>query len=466
VGFLFPQRLATLPEYLERRFLPGSRTMLAVMGVVGALFIHIGVSLYAGAAIIERFFGLDAWGSILIISVATAIYTVVGGLMAVVVTEAVQTVLLLAGAAIVTVLGVMALGEQGIDSLAALKAEARPNQLSMIRHEGDDPWYAMLLGYPVLGVWYWRADQTIVQRVLGAADERDARIGPIFAGFIKVLPVFLMVLPGVMAYVLFADVIGDDADQTLPVMIEKLVPTGLKGLLAALMSTVAGALNSASTLVSIDIVKRLRPQTSEARLVGIGRVTAVVFVLDFPAFGFGWITGSLGIPFMLQAWWLFVICCVIFVGVSMLTPAPPRRMAAKQSTHASPTRNTAPTPAPSWRRTTTSSAPNRCTPNFRQIALNSPIDVTLYNIPMFASPIDVPTVRRLAELDRITGIKDSSGDIAQMMRMITAVRPLREDFTFLCGWDAALVPMLMMGCDGGTNSMAGVLDQLKQRGVL
>jgi len=103
---------------------------------------------------------------------------------------------------------------------------------------------------------------------------------------------------------------------------------------------------------------------------------------------------------------------------------------------------------------------------FRQIALNSPIDVTLYNIPMFASPIDVPTVRRLAELDRITGIKDSSGDIAQMMRMITAVRPIREDFTFLCGWDAALVPMLMMGCDGGTNSMAGVLDQLKQRGVL
>jgi len=340
VGFLFPQRLATLPEYLERRFSPGSRTMLAVMGVVGALFIHIGVSLYAGAAIIERFFGLDAWGSILIISVATAIYTVVGGLMAVVVTEAVQTVLLLAGAAIVTVLGVMALGEQGIDSLAALKAEARPNQLSMIRHEGDYPWYAMLLGYPVLGVWYWCADQTIVQRVLGAADERDARIGPIFAGFIKVLPVFLMVLPGVMAYVLFADVIGDDADQTLPVMIEKLVPTGLKGLLAALMSTVAGALNSASTLVSIDIVKRLRPQTSEARLVGIGRVTAVVFVLDFPAFGFGWITGSLGIPFMLQAWWLFVICCVIFVGVSMLTPAP------------------------SWRRTTTSSAPNRCTPIF------------------------------------------------------------------------------------------------------
>jgi len=97
---------------------------------------------------------------------------------------------------------------------------------------------------------------------------------------------------------------------------------------------------------------------------------------------------------------------------------------------------------------------------FREIALNSPIDVTLYNIPMFASPIDVPTIQRLAELPRITGIKDSSGDIAHMLRMIAAIRPYRDDFSFLCGWEAALVPMLLMGCDGGTNSMAGVLPEM------
>ena len=96
---------------------------------------------------------------------------------------------------------------------------------------------------------------------------------------------------------------------------------------------------------------------------------------------------------------------------------------------------------------------------FREIALNSPIDITLYNIPMFASPIDVPTVTRLAEFPRITGIKDSSGDIAHMLRMIHAVRPHREDFSFLCGWEAALVPMLLMGCDGGTNSMSGVMPE-------
>ena len=100
---------------------------------------------------------------------------------------------------------------------------------------------------------------------------------------------------------------------------------------------------------------------------------------------------------------------------------------------------------------------------FREIALNSPIDVTLYNIPMFASPIDVPTIRRLAEFDRVIGIKDSSGDMAFMMRMIAAVRPIRPDFVFLTGWDAVLVPMLLIGCDGGTNANAGVVPELTRK---
>jgi len=390
--FYFRNRVATLPEYLEKRYSPAARTVLAVMAVIGALFIHIGVSLYAGATIIERFFDLDPLVSIIVISIATAVYTVVGGLMAVVVTEALQTILLLAGAVIITVCGVLALGDHGINSYAAFEQAVRPRQLSMLHPDGDYAWYAMLLGYPVLGIWYWCADQTIVQRVLGARTQRDAQIGPIFAGFVKVLPVFLMVFPGVMAYVLYADLIGDDPDQTLPVMIEQLVPTGLKGLLAAgllaaLMSTVAGALNSASTLVSIDIVRRLRPQTPDSALVRIGRITAAVvmllamlwstqgkyfggifaglnqmiaclappitavfvlgvfwprgthqaalatlvggfalgivtFVADFPAFGFEMITKQWGVPFMLQAWWLFVICSVVFVAVSLLTPRP------------------------------------------------------------------------------------------------------------------------------------------------
>ncbi|MEO2047311.1 MAG: sodium:solute symporter [Pirellulales bacterium] len=390
--FYFRSRVATLPEYLERRYSTASRMVLAVMALCGAMFIHIGVSLYAGATIIERFFDLDPLLSIVVISIATAIYTVVGGLLAVVVTEALQTILLLVGAIVITVCGILALADQGITTYAGFAQAVKPQQLSMLHADGDYAWYAMLLGYPVLGVWYWCADQTIVQRVLGAQTERDAQLGPLFAGFIKVLPVFLMVFPGVMAYALFRDTIGDDPDQTLPVLIEQLVPTGLKGLLAAgllaaLMSTVAGALNSASTLVSIDLVAHLWPKTSEAKLVRIGRITAVVvmliamawstqgkhfggifaglnhmiaclappitavfllgvfwprgtsqaafctllsgfvmgiivFVADFPAFGFEVISSQLGIPFMLQAWWLFVLCCGLFVIVSLLTARP------------------------------------------------------------------------------------------------------------------------------------------------
>jgi SSS family solute:Na+ symporter len=277
-------RIATLPEYLEGRYGPGARTVLAVMGVVGALFIHIGVSLYAGAVVFRSFVDIDIVWSILIVSVLTALYTVLGGLKAVVVTETIQTVVLLVGAAAVTVAGVLALDGAGVHSLADLRAAAKPDQLSMIRTEGGYAWWIMLLGYPVLGLWYWCSDQTIVQRVLGARSERDAQLGPLFAGFIKVLPLFFMVLPGVLGYVLFRDRIGETPDATLVVLVQQLLPRGLQGLvvaglLAALMSTVAGALNSTATLVSIDILKRIRPETPDRTLVRAGQVTAVVVMV-------------------------------------------------------------------------------------------------------------------------------------------------------------------------------------------
>ena len=435
--FYFRTRISTLPEFLEGRYGPGARTVLAVMAVVGALFIHIGVTIYAGAEVIKRIIQIptpDWWQplapyldfniatSISIVSLLTIVYTVLGGLKAVVVTESVQTVLLLLGAAAVTGFGLMRLAEQDTRSLAdlhrrciqeqiqeaasqddltrqrQLEVRARSDsphstKLSMIRREGEYTWWMMLLGYPVIGIWYWCADQTIVQRVLGARSLRDAQIGPVFAGFIKVLPVFLMVLPGVFAYVLFRDRIGQDADSTLSVLILELLPRGMQGLvlaglLAAMMSTVAGALNSVATLVSIDIVQRVRPETDDRTLVRIGQLTAVivmlaavawstqgdrfggifaginqmiavlappistvfiwgvfwrrgtsvaalvtlicgfalgmvVFVLDFPAFGLQLLTQHCGLPFMLQAWILFMICSVIFVFVSYCS-APPR----------------------------------------------------------------------------------------------------------------------------------------------
>ncbi|MBI9018276.1 MAG: hypothetical protein JEZ07_13555 [Phycisphaerae bacterium] len=142
----------------------------------------------------------------------------------------------------------------------------------------------IMAGYPVLGIWYWCTDQTIVQKVLAAKTEKDGRDGAIFAGFLKILPVFLMVLPGVIGYVLYKDIIGDDNDKTLMVMMKNLLPEGVRGLmaaglLAALMSTIEAALNSTATLTSEDIVKRMRPDISDKKLVLIGRVTAGVVVI-------------------------------------------------------------------------------------------------------------------------------------------------------------------------------------------
>jgi len=390
--FYFRTRIATLPEFLEGRYGPGSRTFLAFMAVVGALFIHIGVTLYAGAVMFRSFLDIDIQWSILVVAGLTVIYTALGGLKGVVVTESIQAILLLAGALAITLFGINALGHAGIGSLAELKAAVKPGQLSMIRADGPYAWWAMLLGYPVLGIWYWCSDQTIVQRVLGARSERDAQLGPILCGFIKVLPVLVMVLPGVLAYALLRDRIGSNADATLVELMNALLPVGFKGLflaglLAALMSTVAGALNSSATLVTMDIVKRARPETGERALVSIGRVTVVVvmvaatawsmlgdrfggifsginqmisvlappisvvfiwgvfwrrgtaagalttlvagfllgagvFVADFPAFGYQVLTKQWGIPFMMQAFLLFVICSAILVVTSLMTRAP------------------------------------------------------------------------------------------------------------------------------------------------
>jgi SSS family solute:Na+ symporter len=393
--FYFRSRVSTLPEFLERRYSAASRSILAVMAIVAALFIHIGMSLYAGAVVFQQFFGINVTVSILIVSAIVSIYTIFGGLRAVVVTETVNTVVLLLGAIIITVLALFALPAHGIHTLAAFRAVVKPGQLSMLQTHSKVGlnWYAIFLGYPILGIWYWCTDQTIVQRVLGARTERDAQLGPLLAGLLKILPVFLLVLPGVIAYVLFRDIIGTAANQTLPVLISQLVPTGLRGLitaavLAALMSAVSAALNSSGTLVAVDIAKRLRPDISDRRLVNVGRAASVVvmilailwstqggrfssifaainviasdlappittvflfgvfwrrgtkeasvatlvlgflmgaasFIVDLPVFGTTkLITDVWGISFLMQAWWMFCICSIVFVAVSLLTPAP------------------------------------------------------------------------------------------------------------------------------------------------
>ena len=284
--FYFKTQISTLPEYLERRYGPYTRSFLAFIALMSALFGHIGVSIYAGAVVFENFFGIGMMTSILVISGATLAYTVLGGLKAVVITETIQTVILVLGAILMTVLSITALGDHGIHSMVELKAALKPQQLSMIHTNASSPLpvWAVLLGYPVLGLYYWCADQTIVQKVLGAKSLEDAKKGPIFAGFIKILPVFMMVLPGTLAYALFGDSITDPND-TLPVIITELLPIGLKGILAAtlmaaLMSTIAAGLNSSGTLVSIDIVKRLFPATPDKVILRIGRITILVVMVS------------------------------------------------------------------------------------------------------------------------------------------------------------------------------------------
>ncbi|MFH5804336.1 sodium/solute symporter [Alienimonas sp. DA493] len=293
--------IATLPDFLERRYNRVCRDGLAFVSVLTGVVIHIAFALLTGGIILEELLGIPMMASVVVLCALTGLYTIVGGLLAVVVTECIQTVVLLAGAALITALAFWNLGgtaeapggwDGWANLTAVLEREGETEKLSMLRPHGDAdgmPWYAVLLGYPVLGIWYWCADQTIVQRVLGAKDEDHARRGPIFAGVLKILPVFLFVLPGLLAYALYRDgrldlsmLVEDGEVRSKGIyasMITELLPPGLRGvlvaaLMAALMSTVSGALNSISTLISYDVVRRFRPTIGDRALVRAGRVSA------------------------------------------------------------------------------------------------------------------------------------------------------------------------------------------------
>ncbi len=306
-------RVPTLPDFLERRYNRACRDILAVVSVFSAIVIHIGIALYTAAWVLRGILGMAPGATVLgidvliffivALGVLTGIYTLLGGLLAVVWTESIQTVLLLIGAVVITAAAWLKIG--GWEALAATLAShphplAAPdiphstaNFLNMARDSSDlsgQPWLSVLLGYPVLGIWYWCADQTIVQRVLAAKDERHARLGPLFCAFIKILPVFIFVLPGVICVALVQQgAFGGDAPanaaDTYTFLITRLLPAGLKGLvtaamLAAAMQTCSAALNSTATLFAYDIYRRWRPQSTDHQLVLTGKIaTGVATVL-------------------------------------------------------------------------------------------------------------------------------------------------------------------------------------------
>ena len=280
VPFYLRSNVFTMPEFLERRFNRQSAVYLAGISIIAYIFTKISVQLYAASVVLERVAGWKLWETAVVLVIATGIYTIAGGLAAVIYTDTVQTLILITGAVALTVIGLMRVG-----GLAHLRTMVPPDFFHMIKPASDPnfPWTGIFFGAPILGIWYWCTDQVIVQRVLSARDEGHAKAGTIFAGFLKILPVFILVLPGIIAYALFRDQLKTP-DFAYPTLILNLLPVGLVGLvMAALLAAVMGAMssvfNSASTLVTLDFYKKIRPQASEGQLVNFGRIATGIMVL-------------------------------------------------------------------------------------------------------------------------------------------------------------------------------------------
>ncbi len=282
VPFYLTSGVFTMPEFLERRYSEGARWYLAVISIIGYVLTKISVTIAAGGIVFEALMGINFWTGALIVVVVTGVYTIVGGLRAVLYTDLMQMFVLIGGAIAVTLVGLGAIG--GWDGLTS---QAGPGFLSLWKPLSDPsfPWTGILFGAPILGIWYWCTDQFIVQRVLAAKSQTDARRGTIFAGYLKLLPLFIFVLPGIVAYVLAQQgrITLTTPDQALPTLVGALLPVGLRGLvvaglLAALMSSLSSVFNSTSTLITIDVYKKLKPNTSERRLVLVGQVSTALLV--------------------------------------------------------------------------------------------------------------------------------------------------------------------------------------------
>jgi len=279
----------TMPEFLEKRFNPGTRWFLSIFSLIAYVLTKVSVTVYAGGIVIASILDIDFWFGALITVVLTGIYTVLGGMRAVVYTEALQTVVLVLGAGTLTFVGLNAVG-----GWSGMKAALEPGYLDMWRPATDPefPWPSLVITSTIVGMWYWCTDQYIVQRVLAARNIQEGRRGTIFGGFLKLTPVFLFLIPGVVALALKnkGELHWDSPDQAFAALLMDKMPSGLRGLvaaglLAALMSSLASIFNSCSTLFTVDIYKKLYPSTPEAKLVNVGRIATVIVVI----LGIAWI---------------------------------------------------------------------------------------------------------------------------------------------------------------------------------
>ncbi len=325
VPFYMRSKVFTMPEFLERRFSPKARTVLSGISLVAYILTKIAVGVFAGGIVFStllpdvRLFGLDSfWVGSIVVILITGLYTVIGGLRAVAYTEAIQTIILVIGSALVAIFGLHYIGgwsklreivgpemfnlwkplipDGVVGTWAPIKEAGR-----MAWYFNDNyPWLGMLFCAPIIGLWYWCTDQYIVQRALAAKNETHARRGSIAASYFKLLPLFIFIIPGIICYglalsgkfpVLQQQLIGPDgnvireqAQQAFPLMVANVLPIGIRGLvvaglLAALMSSLAGVFNACSTLFTIDFYSRLKKNVSQENLVRVGRIATIVMVL-------------------------------------------------------------------------------------------------------------------------------------------------------------------------------------------
>ncbi|MHC4088264.1 MAG: sodium:solute symporter [Planctomycetota bacterium] len=377
VPFYARSKVFTMPEFLERRFSPASRWVLSVISLVGYVLTKIAVGVFAGGIVFRTllpelhldlgFVVMDSFwiGSFLVI-ILTGIYTVLGGLRAVVYTDTVQTVVLVVGSALVTIYGLKALGggvlggwdqlreivgsdmfnlwkpliPEGVEGTWApvLVTNAKDEVVRQAWYfNGNYPWLGMLFCAPIIGLWYWCTDQYIVQRALGAPNEREARRGSIWASFLKLLPVFIFIIPGMICFALAksgkmaglqealytaGELNNEKCQAAFPLLVKHVLPPGVRGLvvaglLAALMSSLSSVFNASSTLFTMDLYSKFRPDASQHKLVWMGRIATTVMVV----IGLFWvpvIQGARGLYHYLQAVQGYLappIFVVFFLGI-------------------------------------------------------------------------------------------------------------------------------------------------------
>jgi SSS family solute:Na+ symporter len=295
VPFYMRSKVFTMPEFLERRYNSKTRWLLSIVQLLSYVIAKVSVTIYAGAVVFNSFLGVDFWTGAIVLIVITGLYTIFGGLHAVMYTEALQAIVLLGGSIVLTISGLIQIG--GWNNLMGAVTKDHLNMFLPLS-DPNFPWLGILFASPIVGIWYWCTDQHIVQRCLAGRNEQQARRGTIFAAYLKLLPFFIFLIPGLMAYALASSgkIQLANADQAFPTLVKTLLPVGIRGLLAggilaALMSSLASVYNACSTLFTLDIYQKIKPHTSDKELVKVGRITTAVVVI----LGMAWIPVMRGI---------------------------------------------------------------------------------------------------------------------------------------------------------------------------